>query len=487
MSVPTCQSISVIIVNYLIPCLTFNKVVSSIDAKDLKTIGVLLLTAALYQFIGFFFSLLTKTVTPNPKYWMGGLIVAGTFSNAGDLPIAYITTLSSGTLFTSADSSKGIAYCVIFLAIFTFSLFNMGGFRLIERDFRRKSRDIENGIYDPERKADPGLVSFIKSIRDWYKKAESKGSEKELTESDIQSEAGVIGGSNVDEQAYIPESSAVKKSTPEQATSTAPTNIHQKTSTSNGIDDVISTCDQIDLLADSESIASAPTVHDEVLEQTKRQKFVSKLISDFHQFLQKYHIEILWELIKNFGRPPSAALIISIVVIMIPKVRRLFYDAADSTVTDIPNAPDGAPVLGFVMDFASFVGAAAVPLGLAMLGATMARLSIKKLPTGFWKGVLLMSVLKLVVLPIIALAWAGKMKELNWIAKDNYMALFVMIISSGVPTATSQVYLTAIFMPRNSDAKEMDCLAAYLICQYVLLVFTMTILLTYTLKNVLGF
>lgn len=512
MTVETCQNISVIIVNYLIPCLTFSKVVSSIDASDLKTIGVLLLTAVLYQCIGLFFSIFTNGVTPNPKYWLGGLIVAGTFTNAGDLPIAYITTLSSGTLFSSQDSSKGIAYCVIFLTIFIFSMFNLGGFRLIERDFKRKTRDIENGSYDPETKHQPGLYSLYQSIK--YRRNKSKNEEKqpELSPqesiSDVEPDPIPLVADTIAEypnRNYVQKSSVARKTVPglglldddsDDGLDGPPLfKIH-----SENIHDVIDAYNQPNRLKKAKFTSSSATQTNVISRQTTETEpsmlQVTPQVSlktpsvhkpkAFRQFLKKYHLSFLWEFIKNFARPPSASLIISIVITMIPPVRRLFYAASDSTVKNIPDAPDGAPVLGFVMDFTTFVGNAAVPFGLAMLGATMARLSIKKLPAGFWKSVLLMGVLKLVILPIIAVAWTNKMKALNWIAQDNHMALFVMIISSGVPSATSQVYLTAIFMPKNSDSKEMDCLAAYLICQYVMLLFTMTILLTYTLKNVLN-
>lgn len=431
---------------------------------------------------------------------MGGLIMAGTFTNAGDLPIAYVTTLASGTLFTTADSAKGIAYCVIFLTVFVFSLFNLGGFRLIERDFKRKTEDIESGSYEPERKNEPGLRSLIRSIKQYRRSKIDPPVTQQPQPPASPCDSGSIYETPVEIVAPTFSQLPPRRSSVAQQTipdiGTLSSNINEgpplRKVASENITDVINAYNQPNRLRKTASRATTTQI-EEKENPEQPEEFHDKASettppgSAFKRFIDKYHLHFLWEFIKNFRRPPSAALIIAIIVAMIPQVRRLFYDAPDSTVQGIPNAPDGAPIFGFVMDFTSFVGNAAVPFGLAMLGATMARLSLKKMPTGFWKSVILLALLKLAVLPIIAVAWTHKMKELGWIAEDNHMALFVMLISSGVPCATSQVYLTAIFMPKDSDSKEMDCLAACLICQYAMLVFTMTILLTYTLKNVLGF
>lgn len=488
MTVDTCQNISVIIINYLLPCLTFNKVISSISSSDLRTIGVLLLTAVIYQVVGLSFGIFTRALTPNPKYWAGGLIAAGAFTNAGDLPIAYITTLSTGTLFSSSESSKGIAYCVIFLGLFIFSMFNLGGYKLVQKDFARKTHDIEEGKYDPNRKNEPGLLALIRDIQTWYKSRKDPPikEEKRIPIVPYASAPIPIEKTMTNNELRRCRSSVAQATVPGLGTLSTETLPLRKVQ-SEDITDVINAYQSSRL---RKTTSRQLAVHRETQEDENSASPESSNDSKSQpkeSFLDKHHVRFLWDFIKNFRKPPSVALISSIVITMIPKVRRLFYNDPAQHVTGIRNAPDGAPALGFVMDFTTFVGNAAVPLGLAMLGATMARLSVKKLPNGFWQSVLLMSVFKLVVLPIIAVAWTCKMRDIKWIDPSNHMAIFVMIISSGVPSATSQVYLTAIFMTPESDGKEeMDCLATYLICQYVLLIFSMTILLTYTLKDVLS-
>ena len=58
---------------------------------------------------------------------------------------------------------------------------------------------------------------------------------------------------------------------------------------------------------------------------------------------------------------------------MAPPLKALFVNSNFY----MPNAPDELP-LSFIIDFTSYVGAASVPLGLILLGTTLARLQVKK-------------------------------------------------------------------------------------------------------------
>lgn len=552
------------IINYLLPCLVFNKVLSSIDASDLKSIGVMLLTAWIYQAVGLAFSILIKAFFPTPKYWFGGLIVAGIFTNSSDLPIAYITTFSSGTLFTQADTNKGVAYCVLFLAIFIFSMFNLGSFRLVQRDFTHKAIDIKNGKFDPDFVSPPLLHNIFTAISNKVGRSETKEYTSTSETADVERTVSTLHVTNESQTdhglsdqmsaisaptplhrdipavAETPEISRVftnsshlsarssllrlrpttskiaKKTIPglgtvkddgesENETDEEPEenladvidayNFHgieptpSRMSVKSDEERQFENLDSVNLNTTSnnnlEKVTSNTSHQSTHRQKSKFKKSLTAYNKKFHKFVVRYHLTVPVEFFKNFRQTPSVALIVSIIFTMIPQVRRLFYLDAEAPSHGIPDAPDGGPILGFVMDFTTFVGNATVPFGLFLLGATLARLKFGKLPKGFAKSIVVMGIFKLVVLPIIAVAWTKFMIRLNWISQNNHMAIFVMIISSGVPTATSQVYLTAMYMPREADMTEMDCLAAFLIFQYSFLLITMTILLTYTLKNLL--
>lgn len=629
LSVEVVQSLSVVIINVLMPALIFNKVIESISGSDIALIGVFCLTMILYLSLGLTFSFITKLCTPSPKYWTGGLIVAGTMTNIGDLPIAYVTTLASGTLFSTKDGSRGTAYSIIFLTVFIFAFFNLGAFRLLERDFTNKIKDIEANVYIKDEIPEPGLKHLIHLFKTKVLKKNKKNSDtsqspskdkptgnngednqntdkiskqKSLNfetdkkvkaetpdpikgiDSKIENESdpnemstGLASSSNrahteasnraarfsslvdvheIGNEANHETQRQLRQLRPFRTTESMSTMSDAFSSLSNMSNDSLDSLripvtknqtntlkrystnastrnkfvpgigvvptdpffeneeeeeekiepekiDQvINAYSQADRIQRALTTHEPTrqkdiapstsgpiervpsslsIKSLKKKAFAAKV------WCYKHKLGFFWEFFINFLRPPSVALIIAITFTMIPWVRRLFYIPENGSVK-LPDAPDGQPALSFVMDITGFVGNCEVPLGLMTLGATIARLRLTSLPKGFWKNVAMLTVFKLGVLPIIAIVWTEKMRSLGWIDKDNRIAVFVMIISSGLPSATSQVYLTAIYTPTDSDDhEEMDCFAAHLIAQYSFLVISMTILLTYTLKNVLEF
>lgn len=444
MTPETNQAISILIVNVLAPCLIFNKILISLDTEDIVSIAVMLLTSVLYTVLGLAFALAVKVLTPNPKYWFGGLLIAGMFTNSGDLPIAYVTTLAGGTSFTSAEGAKGIAYCTIFMSTLSFFLYNMGAFNFIAHDFRKMKGDIEKGKMDD--KCEPSIKRLLNKHKKEFSSQETRRTSLSSIKSTATSIPAIAGPEELREK-HSPPSSPEVESTLE--------------------------------------LQPIMTIRSEIPEI-----MVPPSPSRIEAFFTRHHIAFLWEFIKNFGRPPSFTLVIALICTFIPPIRRLFYVGSDGLKSwgagNIPTAPDGLPILGFIMDFTSFAGAAQVPLGLMMLGAAAGQLQIKSIPKGFWKSSLLMCIFKLVVLPIIAIAWMNKMKNLGWIEHSNKMAQLVMILSSGVPTPTMIIYLTAIFRPKDSNScQQMDCVAIYLIMQYAFLTVTMTILLSYTLVSVI--
>lgn len=623
LTVEVIKSVSVLVVNWLMPALIFYNVINCIKGADIALIGVFVLTNFIYETLGFVFALICKLFTPNPRYWTGGLLIAGSMTNIGDIPIAYITTLAGGSLFSSDDAMKGTAYSVIFLTTFIFTFFNLGSYRLIERDFTKRVRDIEEGKYVPNLPPEPSLRPLFDMIIQTFRRLVSRSSQpataagaaatkEKVCEPEPISEEKItirdetiadeprnntngfddakdrnkplplnqkqhndaISAFNLNRRASItsyrstgaipdrsspisPQSSAsssqrsntlehsipverfhttgsisslpkirkitsvsgVKKAFIPEAGLLLSTkfeddsdeedkigrrippenikNVINAYSQTNRLEKVISrhgatprvqnpvAGEMTDMESIEESLEPISTL--ERIATSSSVMALKKKKRSVKHWMAKHKMGFLWEFLSNFMRPPSMALIISITLTMIPWTRALFHQDPGHS-HGIPMAPDGHPPLSFIMDITSFVGAAEVPLGLATLGATISRLSLRGLPKGFWKSVVLMTLLKLVVLPIIAIAWAQKMRSLGWIAADNHIAIFVMIISSGVPSATSQVYLTAIYSdPESEEHEEMDCLAANLIAQYSSLLFTMTILVSYTLKKVIGF
>lgn len=117
-----------------------------------------------------------------------------------------------------------------------------------------------------------------------------------------------------------------------------------------------------------------------------------------------------------------------------------------------PVAPDGNPPLEILYDTATFVGAASVPLGLLVLGASIGRMTIprpiSKLPL---VSIASMAVVRMALLPLIGYFFVRMLVErTGMVAADNKVLRFVLIYMSCVPTATTQVGECGVFADRGS-------------------------------------
>lgn len=196
-------------------------------------------------------------------------------------------------------------------------------------------------------------------------------------------------------------------------------------------------------------------------------------------------IRKFWNAIKPFVSPPSVSLALSLIIANVPVLKALFVNTDEF---DMPAGPDGDPPLDFIMDITSFAEPVVPVLGLILLGAAMSRLQIKSLPKGYWISVATMSALKLVVSPIIGIAWTKYLAaNTPFITAENKMLQLVMVISAGgmllsdnsfrfvqghmltvslVPTATTIIYMTTMYSPTHGDQVELSALSAMMLGQY---------------------
>ena len=130
--------------------------------------------------------------------------------------------------------------------------------------------------------------------------------------------------------------------------------------------------------------------------------------------------------------PASLSVILAFPIALITPLKGLLVALPNSP---IPNAPDGQPPLAFVMDTASFVGAASVPLGLICLGSALARL---KVPRGAWRTMPLgaifgLAVAKIVVSPVLGVLICQGLTNAGIISKGDKVLRFVcMCVSSSL-------------------------------------------------------
>lgn len=396
LSVATSRNLSSLVVNVALPCLVFNKTVSNLSYEDGKSIGVLSFVCFLVMAIGGLLGLLLNYVSPNPRSFYYGLIVAAMFPNMGDLPIAFIQGMPS-IIFPAKLVDKGVAYVAIFTFAEMFTFFNLGFMSAIGLDFKSAEKE-------------PSLAPAPSNT--------SKSSKKMAQVVQEYSENG------------------------QQITATD------------------SVMDELSLVR---SRVSEPSKSSNSLWETIKSGFVL--------------------CITSFKRPTAFLTLLGISVALVPWLKALFSPFKRHV--DYPNAPDGNPPLHFVIDTLTYIGNSEVPLGLFLLGATLGRLEVTSISKGLVVSALALAFVKLAVIPIIGVALMTKFKSLGWFNDD--MATFMALLNWGLPSMTTQIYITAFFTPLEGPHVQMDCMAIYLLTQYVFLIISFPILITYCLKNTLGY
>lgn len=80
--------------------------------------------------------------------------------------------------------------------------------------------------------------------------------------------------------------------------------------------------------------------------------------------------------LRSLVSPPTVALLSGLIIAIVPNLKALFYYTDDTSFH--PTAPDGDPPLSIIYQTALFIGNASVPLGLFVLGASMAKMVIPR-------------------------------------------------------------------------------------------------------------
>jgi auxin efflux carrier family protein len=121
------------------------------------------------------------------------------------------------------------------------------------------------------------------------------------------------------------------------------------------------------------------------------------------------------------------AIISAFIIALVKPLKALFMAVDGWTGTRILNAPDGQPPLAFIMDTATFVGGASVPIGLTCLGSALARL---KVPKGQWRNLPLgaissIAVARLIVIPVIGVLMCQGLTSAGVIDENDKVLRFV--------------------------------------------------------------
>lgn len=452
LTVETSRNLSDIIISFIFPCLVFTKVVGNLQNSDIKQIGIICLLYILMTLIGGIGGLGCYFLG-KPMYWLGGCLSVALMPNISDLPIAYLQTFSTGAVFTEAQGEKGVAYICIFTAVQILFQFNLGLFKLIGYDIdQQKKHDPTKKILNHSEK-DVNNISCSKSIQ-----------EEDLNDVDSYTSGDEENQNQIDNivRPLVPTASI-------QRVTSKVSNLSLRKCRSQNVHDIINEYSQAADIGDD--VHAVPAVNTELVlvpthVEPAGNKWKGKIKSLF------------WFSVDNWRRPVSISLVLSMVVSMIPWVKALFVSTNQA---HLPNAPDGLPPLSFIVDFTEYVAQACVPLGLLILGATLARLEVSQLTWKVLRTPLMITGLRLVILPIIGTAIIAGFARYGWFDDDDILR-FVSTIVWCLPNATSLIYLTAFYTPLEGSWSQMDQLALTYIIQYPVLSISLPFLTTYCIK-----
>ncbi|KZT35078.1 hypothetical protein SISSUDRAFT_1071919 [Sistotremastrum suecicum HHB10207 ss-3] len=460
-----------VLLNITLPCLMFSKIVPAFTPENIAALGPLTLVAVVYQLLGLLLSVIIKQFFWVPHRFRYGILVAGCWGNSGDVPTAVIMSITAVSPFGGTkDSTLAVAYISVFILV-TFvrplsplralseriqiSLFPLGGHKLVAWDYAGPDEEDDEVKQKLKARNKRLLTSAHRMLR--HRKASDPDIDIENT---LPSLTAIEKIENIEPSELLtPISERRARFAIEE-----PTLPHSEP----GSRPMSPTPSQLTTVYERQSVAkdtdspSTPTTPPSPSPPPTR-----------WQTLRAHLIEFL----KSLLSPPCFVILLSLLISLVNPLKGLFTPVPS---LHIPNAPDGDPPLAFVLDTAQFVGAASVPLGLITLGSALARLRVPrgdwgKLPMGAIGG---LAIGKTVVMPFIGVLICQGLTRVGIIDEGDKVLRFVCIFFSCIPTATTQVFLTQVY----SGTGTAENLAAFLIPQYFLMVFSMTALTAYTLN-----
>ncbi|KAJ6483564.1 auxin efflux carrier [Mycena vitilis] len=447
-----------ILLNVTLPSLMFSKIVPAFTSQNISALdGV----ALLYEGIGIILAWLVSQLFWVPHRFRWGILVAGGWGNYGDIPTAVVMSITGAAPFNGTnDQTLSVAYVSGFLLVYMITFFPLGGSRLIGFDYVGPNIEAEE-----VREATRQRRNLI--FLEWPARAIGRLRSRHTPRSNPF-------------PALEPEKSPHPRVTPQHvafdqdviptdmgrvvgATSTPPpqSGLTTPALTATAVD----TADALQAADEHPATPILPTVGSHAAHSSwaARRKTIYANIRPF---------------LQNLFLPGSVSILISFVIALVPQLKGLFVEVDG---THIPSAPDGDPPLAFIIDAASFIGAASVPVGLICLGSALARLRI---PRGAWgslpSGAILgLAIGKMLISPVLGVLICKGLINVNVISKEDKVLQFVCIFFSCLPTATTQVFVTQVY----SGTGSAEHLSAFLIPQYILMFPSMTALTAYTLNT----
>ncbi|KAJ7770739.1 auxin efflux carrier transmembrane protein [Mycena metata] len=450
-----------ILLNITLPSLMFSKIVPAFTSQNISALGPLVLVALLYEGMGMLLAWLVSQFFWVPHRFRWGILVAGGWGNYGDIPTAVVMSVTGAAPFNGlVDQTLSVAYISGFLLVYMITFFPMGGNRLVGLDY--VGPDVEPDEVQEAIRRRRKVIFF-----EWPRRA--VGFLRNRTSARLNSDEKTVPG----------EETVLDVEKP-QRPPLAPKHVsfHQDTGSPavteplegwrSGLTSPALTATAIDTM-DALNVVDGPSATPILPTAAARSPWMKRRSSIYAN---------LRTFLRNLFLPGSVSILISFLIALVPQLKALFVEVDG---TYIHPAPDGGPPLAFILDAATFIGAASVPMGLVCLGSALARLSI---PRGEWRSlprgaILGFAVCKILISPVLGVLICKGLVNINVISQEDKVLQFVCIFFSCLPTATTQVFVTQVY----SGTGSAEHLSAFLVPQYILLLPAMTALTAYTLQT----
>lgn len=396
-----------------------------------------------------------------PHRFRYGMLAAGGWGNYGDIPTAVIMSITGNAPFNGEkDQDLAVAYISALILYYMFTFFPLGGIKLIALDFKGpevEPEEVQGKIRKRREFLLHGLPKVLKE-KALHREDDSKHDCENQVESSERTQCEKVTDEPVDPRPHPGGDILFHEDTTIMDSSEAVQTISRRT----------------------ESFSPPPmaTIHTEDKDGSPSYPLLptNPII---HPISRRWKsiLPTMRTAFESICMPASLAIIVSFVIALITPVKALFVQVDGYY---MPSAPDGEPPLAFVIDFADFIGAASVPLGLICLGSALARLNVPRsqwssMPVG---AILSLAVVRMVVMPVLGVLICKGLIHVDFISKDDKVLQFVCIFFSCLPTATTQVFVTQVY----SGTGSADHLPAFLIPQYLLMFLSMTALSAFTLQ-----
>jgi len=130
--------------------------------------------------------------------------------------------------------------------------------------------------------------------------------------------------------------------------------------------------------------------------------------------------------LKELLKPSPMVIVFAIVTALVDPLKALFLPPSSSFQPRFrPVAPDGQPPLAFVLDTATFVGAACVPIGLICLGSALSCLRMRSgelFPRG---AIASLALARMVIMPLIGVGITRWFSHAGFVNRDDKVLQFV--------------------------------------------------------------